>query len=193
MTAPFAVINADDYYGADSFAKIHDHLFGATDRDGLYDYCMVGYELAKTLTEHGHVSRGVCTTTDSGYLSSVVERTKIQRFGDSVRYSERDGEWVGIEPESVVSMNMWGFTHSFMDELERRFPVFLEAHGGEPKSEFFVPSVVNELLSEGKATVRVLPTSDRWFGVTHKEDRQAVVDSIRSLVDAGAYPERLWD
>ncbi|MBD3317369.1 MAG: nucleotidyltransferase [Chitinivibrionales bacterium] len=193
VDAPFAVINADDFYGKNSFKVLHEYLVNARDRDGIYDYCMVGFELSNTLTEHGHVSRGVCTIGDDGYLEGIVERTKIRRFGDEVKYAVSDEHWEPIPADSVVSMNMWGFTPSYMEELHRRFPRFLDQNIANPKAEYFVPTVVNELIEEGKARVRVLPTGDQWFGVTYKEDRRVVVDQIAQLVKNGVYPARLWE
>jgi NDP-sugar pyrophosphorylase family protein len=191
VDAPFAVINADDFYGRDSFRILHDHLASARDRNGVYDYCMVGFRLRNTLTEYGHVSRGVCTIGDDGYLQSIVERTRIRRFGESVKYAVSDEQWEEIPGDSVVSMNMWGFTPSYMEELKRRFPRFLDKRIDEPKAEFFVPTVVNELIEEDTARVKVLPTTDQWFGVTYKEDRSMVVEAIGRLVEEGRYPSRL--
>jgi hypothetical protein len=192
IDAPFAVINADDFYGSRSFAMLYSYLKSARDAGGLSDYCMAGYVLENTLTEHGHVARGVCTVSSDGFLESIVERTKIQRFGSAVRYCQADGTWVDIEAESIVSMNMLGFTPSYLRELEQRFPEFLRQNGNNLKAEFFVPTVVNQLIQENRCRVKVLPTPDAWLGVTYKEDREAVKQSIRALVDKGAYPEKLW-
>jgi choline kinase len=192
IDAPFAVINADDFYGSRSFAMLYSYLKNARDAGGLSDYCMVGYVLANTLTEHGHVARGVCAVSNDGFLESIVERTKIQRFSDAVRYCEADGTWVDIEAQSIVSMNMLGFTPSYLRELEQRFPLFLRQNGNDLKAELFVPTVVNQLIHEKRCRVKVLPTPDAWLGVTYKEDREAVRQSIRVLVDKGAYPEKLW-
>lgn len=193
VDAPFAVINADDFYGRDSFRVLHDYLVSVRDDQGIFDYCMVGFRLWNTLTEHGHVSRGVCTIGEDGFLRSIVERTKIQRFGGAAQYAVSDDEWVDIPGDSVVSMNMWGFTPSYLEELQRRFPRFLDRNAENPKAEFFVPTVVNELVEEGRARVKVLPTADRWFGVTYREDRRMVVDAIAGLVDEEVYPSKLWD
>jgi hypothetical protein len=191
VDAPSAVINADDFYGARSIRKLHDRLCVARDTD-IYDYCMVGYVLENTLTEYGHVARGVCTVTDEGYLSSVVERTRIQRFDTGAKYADGDGAWVDLPLDSTVSMNLWGFTPSLYEELEQRFRVFLEKNIASPKAEYYIPSAVNDLLREGRARVKVLPTGDRWFGVTYQEDKPIVKDAIRALIAKGEYPENLW-
>jgi len=193
VTGNFALINADDYYGGKSFRILADYLRQAEDSAEAYDYCMVAFELEKTLTEHGHVARGVCTLTDDGCLARVVERTKIQRFGDAVRYSEDGENWLDLPSDSDVSMNMWGFTPSFLAELERRFPAFLAENIDNPKAEYFVPTVVNDLIQEGRAKVRVLHTDEKWFGVTYKQDKAAVVAAIRARISEGIYPEKLWD
>jgi len=193
VDGPFAAINADDYYGRDAFQKLSEYLDLADDTSEAYDYCMVGYVLNNTLTEHGHVARGVCTVSAEGYLETVVERTKIRKFGDLVKYTEDDENWVEIDPASTVSMNMWGFTQSFMDELEARFPEFLRKNTANLKAEYFVPTAVNDLVSRGKATVKVLPTDERWFGVTYRQDKDKVVEAISQKIAEGVYPRRLWD
>lgn len=191
ISAPFAVINADDFYGANSFQAIADYLRGAEDGD-KYDYSMVGFILANTISEHGHVARGCCDVKD-GKLASIVERTKIQLFDDGIKYSEDDGEtWVDISPETVVSMNMWGFTPSFLDELGERFAKYVKANIENLKAEFFIPLAVDQLMSEGKADVSVLPCSSKWLGVTYREDKPTVEAAIKQLVSQGDYPEKLW-
>jgi dTDP-glucose pyrophosphorylase len=189
---PFAVINADDFYGAQSFKNIYDYLCTAGDTDSAYDYCMVGYRLANTLTEHGHVARGVCTVDSNGCLETIVERTQIEKAGDAVRYRDERNNWVDIKPQSIVSMNMFGFTVSFMDILNEQFPRFLHENIDSAKAEFFIPTVVNELISAKRATVKVLPTPDAWIGVTYKEDTPKARNAINGLIAAGAYPRRLW-
>jgi hypothetical protein len=193
VDGPFAAINADDYYGPDAFQKLSDYLGSAEDTGDFYDYCMVGYVLRNTLTEHGHVARGVCSVSDEGYLESVVERTKIQKFGDSVKYTEDGENWVEIDGNSIVSMNMWGFTPSFMAELDARFPAFLKGNMADLKAEYFAPAVVNDVICEGKARVKVLPTDERWFGVTYKRDKAEVVKAISQKIAEGVYPSKLWD
>jgi len=193
VTGPFAAINADDFYGRKSFQVLGDYLAGAEDKDEFYDYCMVGFTLANTLTPHGHVARGICTIGRDGNLAGIVERTKIKQFPDAVRYTEDGTNWIEIDPQSTVSMNMWGFTRSFLSELEARFPAFLDENIDTPKGEYFVPTVVNHLISEGKARVKVLPTDEKWFGVTYKQDRETVQRAIMEKVNRGIYPRKLWD
>jgi dTDP-glucose pyrophosphorylase len=192
IDAPFAVVNADDFYGSQSFENLYTYLSRAGDSDGYYDYCMVGYRLANTLSEHGHVARGVCTPTPEGYLDTIVERTRIRRFDGNARYEDDDGTWKDIPGDTLVSMNMFGFTPSFVAELRDHFPAFLKDNAGNPKAEFFLPTVVNRLIEEKKARVKILPTHDRWIGVTYREDTPKVREAIHALVAEGAYPEKLW-
>jgi len=189
----FAVINADDFYGRSSFSTLADHLRVARDTAVAYDYSMVGYVLENTLTQHGHVTRGVCSVDDDGYLEEIHERHKVKRLSDRVCYSEDDRTWIEIPEGKPVSMNMWGFTPSLFAELEARFPVFLREAGDDPKAEFLLPEVVSDLLAEGRARVRVLPTRERWFGVTYPQDKAWVKAGIRELVDRGVYPNPLWE
>jgi len=188
----FAAVNADDYYGAQAFQLIYDELLTAKDGEA-YDYSMVGYKLANTLTEHGHVTRGVCRIGSDGSLAGVDERFKIMRRNDRVEY-EDGGEWIGLPEDSVVSMNMWGFTPSFLTEIEDGFPAFLkEAMAENPmKAEYLLPTKIDELLKSGKAAVKVLPTDERWFGITYKEDKEQVIASVRAMKDKGLYPDSLW-
>lgn len=194
VNGPFAVINADDYYGAHAFREIYDYLSSHED-DEKYRYCMVGYILGNTLTDNGHVARGVCTTDDSGYLKDICERTHIERRGADAAYTEDDGAtWTDISVDSVVSMNMWGFSRSILKELQERFSKFLETglETNPLKCEYFLPSVVGELLEEDKATVEVLKSEDKWYGVTYKEDKAVVTAAIQGMKDAGIYPQYLW-
>ena len=194
IDAPFAVINADDYYGAGAFQTMYDFLENAKD-DDKYRYSMVGYRLDKTLTENGHVARGICTVDEKHELVSVVERTKIMRRGGAVAFTEDDGEtWTEVAGDTIVSMNFWGFTKSMMNELEKNFPRFFETSVVENplKAEYFLPGVVSGLLAETKAKVKVLTSQDNWYGVTYKEDKQGVVNALRSMKDKGLYPEILW-
>ena len=193
ITSPFTVITADDVYGKNSFRIMGDFLRGVKDTDDAYDYSMVGFVLENTLTEHGHVARGICTVTDDGFLSTVVERTKIQRFGDVVKYSDNDDKWIEISARSIVSMSMWGFTPSFVGELERGFLTFLKGHITDPETEYYIPNIVNELLEDHKATVRVLPTDEKWLGVTYQQDKPEVKAAIADRISMGIYPEKLWD
>ena len=192
--APFAVINADDYYGPSAFKVIYDYLVDA--RDGaVYDYCMVAYRLGNTVTENGSVARGCCTTDANNFLTDIVERTKIEQQGDVIRFTEDDGAtWTDISADTPVSMNMWGYTGSFLREIKARFPKFLtEAVPVNPlKCEMFLPMTVNELLTEQKATVKVLHCDAKWYGVTYAADKPVVVEALRSMTDAGLYPDGLW-
>lgn len=186
---PFAVINADDFYGRESFQVLADYLKSVEGTTGKY--CMVGYRVANTLSENGSVSRGVCATDENGYLTDVVERTKIEKVGDKIIYTE-DGVDTEIAPNSPVSMNMWGFTPEYFEYVEKAFVEFLQARGQELKSEFYIPTLVNDMIRSGKATCKVLDTISKWFGVTYAEDRPQVVMKINNLVKEGVYPEKLF-
>lgn len=196
IDGPFAVINADDYYGKNAYEMIYNYLANHED-DEKYRYAMVGYILENTLTENGHVARGVCVTDENHFLTDIKERTHIERRPDGTSaYTEDDGAtWTTIPEGSTVSMNLWGFSASILKELKERFPKFLDENMSvNPlKCEFFLPSVVNELLDEGKATVEVLKSQDRWYGVTYKEDKEFVVNAIKGLKDSGLYPQHLWE
>lgn len=193
VDGPFLVINADDYYGKEGFRKIHDYMVNEMKEDSqVYDLCMGGFMLVNTLSENGGVTRGVCQVTEDGYLKAVTETYEIQREGRGLKARDEQGNPVSLDESCHVSMNMWGFPVTFLDELEKGFPEFLsEIKEGDIKSEYLLPKIVDRLVEEGKARVRVLETPDKWFGVTYKEDKQAVVDSIRALIAQGAYPERL--
>jgi hypothetical protein len=193
VKTPFAVINADDFYGRSAYQALSDHLKSAQDGDGVYDYCMVGYQLENTLTEHGHVARGVCSVDQDGYLVAVHERTWIEKFGASAKYREDVGDWVEIPMATLVSMNCWGFTPSLFPELGSRYQRFLcENRNSIQKAEFFLPEVVGELVQEGRARVKVLPARERWFGVTYRQDMPWVKQAVRDLVRSGVYPDALW-
>lgn len=195
IDGPFAVINADDYYGSNAFKMAYDYLSTHED-DGTYRYMMTGYQLENTLTENGHVARGVCVTDENGYLKKINERTHIEKRGDVTAYTEDDGQtWVTIPEGSTVSMNMWGFTESILIELKQRFGKFLDENleKNPLKCEYFLPFVVDELLLEGRATVQVLKSMDKWYGVTYKEDKPHVVAALRALKEQGLYPEKLWN
>lgn len=195
VEGPFAVINADDYYGPQALKKIYEYLSQHED-DDKYRYVMVGYKLTNTLTENGSVSRGVCRTDGDGYLTGITERTRIERRGDGAAFSEDGGDtWTEIDPECIVSLNMFGFTQSMLTELEERFSKFLDKGLKENplKCEYFLPTVVGELIEEGKATVKVLESEDRWYGITYKEDKQSVVDAIVGMKGQGIYPLHLWE
>lgn len=194
VNGPFAVINADDYYGQSAFKLIYERLANTHD-DEKYRYCMVGYVIENTLTDHGHVARGVCSVGSDGYLITIKERTRIEKLNDGPAYTEDGGKtWTTIPEGSIVSMNMWGFTKSILDELNNKFAEFLKDTliKNPLKGEYFLPDVVGALLNEGKATVRVLKSLDKWYGVTYKEDKEVVVSAIARLKENGIYPEKLW-
>ena len=194
INGPFAVINADDFYGREAFRIIYDYLVNNMD-DDKYRYAMVGYELKNTLTENGYVSRGVCSTDKDGYLADIAERTHIEKTENGAKFTEDEGKtYTDIDAGSIVSMNMWGFSKSFIDEAGDSFVRFFDEKvpANPLKSECYLPGVVDELLKAGKATVKVLKSSDRWFGVTYKEDKPFVVDSIKALKEKGEYPDKLW-
>lgn len=195
VDGPFAVINADDYYGREAFRKIYDYLVSHED-DQKYRYVMVGYQLKNTLTDNGHVARGICEMNEAGELVSVVERTRIEKRKEGIAFTEDDGKtWESIDGEKLVSLNMWGFTRSILDEIQAGFPAFLEEglKINPLKCEYFLPGVVSRLLEEGKASVAVLSTEDKWYGVTYKEDKPVVEAAMRRLKEEGLYPEKLWE
>ena len=192
--APFAVINADDYYGKSAFKVIFEHLSNVSDDDKQH-YCMVGYQLNKTVSDHGTVARGICQTDENNMLTGVVERTKIAKYEGGIHFTEDDGAtWEDLAEDTIVSMNMWGFSPAFLQELEDRFPAFLdETLVKNPiKGEFFLPLVVENLLKEGKADVKVLTSADKWFGVTYAADKPVVVAALKEKAEKGEYPDGLW-
>lgn len=184
---PFASINADDFYGAESYRLLAQHLTSSTD-----DYSMVGFTLNKTLSEFGSVARGVCRVNGEDYLENIVELTSIERAGAEVNNTDAEGRITRLTGDEPVSMNMWGFTPKIFGQLRGRFDTFLRRHGTELKGECYVPSTVGELVAEGEARVKVLRTPNEWFGVTYREDHPRVAANIRRLVQEGVYPERLW-
>ena len=187
---PFAVINADDFYGQDSYAIIRRYLEALKVSDT--NYCMVGYAIKNTLSDHGAVTRGMCEMDSKSMLKSVVERFKIEKTATGARFADEKNEWQPLTGDEIASMNMFGFSPAFFKELERMFPEFLKANMENLKSEFLLPSLVDRLIREGRCTMKVLRTSERWFGVTYKEDKPEVVANVRKLVDAGKYPVKLW-
>lgn len=191
---PFAVINADDYYGVGAYQSLHEYLTTVQKQDKM-PFCMIGYELQNTLTEYGSVARGCCQMDAAGYLETIVERTKIIKTKEGASYSEDDGATYHPLPENMlVSMNMWGFVPEIFEELQASMNRFFasEAEKNPLKSECYIPMEVGRMIKEGKATVKVLPSRDRWFGVTYKEDKPFVVESIRQLKEQGVYPQKLW-
>ncbi|HIY00753.1 MAG TPA: nucleotidyltransferase [Candidatus Blautia faecipullorum] len=196
IDGPFAVINADDYYGSHAFQMAYDFLTGNSESQIPYRFMMVGYKLENTLTDNGHVSRGVCITDEKGYLKEIQERTHIEKRGAGAGFSEDGGAtWTELPMDSIVSMNMWGFSAGILEELRQRFRVFLEENlkTNPMKCEYFLPFVVDELLKEEKATVQVLKSADKWYGVTYKEDKPVVVAAVQKLKDQGLYPQKLWE
>ncbi len=188
--APFAVINADDYYGKEAFQLIYDYLSTHAD-DDRYRFAMVGYSVKNTVTENGHVSRGVCQTDADHFLTEIVERTHIEKRADGAAYTEDEGAtWTHLDGDTIVSMNMWGFSPSFMEELKKGFPAFLDRALEENplKGEYFLPFAVEKLLTSGQATVEVLHTPDKWYGVTYKEDKPVVVEAMQAMKEQGLYP-----
>lgn len=189
INEPFAVINADDYYGVDAYKKLYEFLTTRTDDS---TYCMVGYQLDRTLSNHGYVSRGVCETDDENYLIDVVEHTHIERKNTDIIFHDSNGKPQKLSGKEVVSMNMWGFMPSFFQHSKDAFIDFIQKNIGNPKAEFYIPFVVNKLINEGQIDLKVLETTSQWFGVTYKEDKPTVINKIRQLIDKGVYPENLW-
>lgn len=192
--APFAVINADDYYGKSAFTTIYNALEKAADGNKL-DLCMVGYLLGNTVTENGSVARGICVTDENNLLITIAEQTRIEMYEGGIHYTEDDGAtWIDAPASTVVSMNMWGYTPAMLQELEDRFPAFLEkALATNPaKAEFFLPLAVEALLREEKATVKVLESPDKWYGVTYAADKPQVVAALKDMTEKGLYPDGLW-
>ena len=194
--APFAVVNADDYYGKSAYKVIYNYLSKAQDGE-KYDYCMVGYHLGKTVTEHGSVARGVCVANAEGYLETITERTHIENQQGVIRFTEDGGEtWTDLPENTIVSMNLWGFTPGFLDEIDAHFPAFLDGilSGNPAKAEFFLPGTVSDLLAADKATVRVLESPDKWYGVTYAADKPVVMEALRQMGLKGLYPVNgLWN
>jgi hypothetical protein len=192
--APFAVINADDFYGKSAYRVMYQALSNAQDAE-KYDYCMVGYRLDKTVSDNGSVARGVCSVNAEGFLDSVVERTNIVKYEGGIHFSADGGaSWEDLAPDTIVSMNMWGFTPSFMEALQAGFPGFLDRALVENpmKGEYFLPSAVEALMKADKAQVRVLTSQDQWYGVTYAADRPVVVNALADMTKQGLYPDGLW-
>ena len=192
--APFAVLNSDDYYGKSAFREVYNFLRNAQDGE-KYDYCMVGYEIGKTVTDNGSVARGVCCTDEDGYLTHIVERTRIEKHPEGIYFTADDGAtWEELAFETPVSMNIWGYTPSFLKELSERFPKFLEKEvpANPEKAEMFLPMTVGELIREGKARVKVLRSEDKWYGVTYAADKPMVVNALKEMAQQGKYPDGLW-
>lgn len=189
--APFAVINADDYYGKAAFKTIFNFLSTSADPCG---YCMVGYRLDKTVTDNGSVARGICATDDQGYLTGITEQTRIEKYDGGIHYTEDGETWVDLAPDTIVSMNLMGFQPSFLQEAKSRFPAFLDKALAENpmKGEYFLPSIVQQLLTEGKATMKMLTSPDQWYGVTYAADKPVVVAALADMTRQGLYPDGLF-
>ena len=194
INGPFAVINADDYYGSEAFKLIYEYLSTHTD-DEKYRYTMVGYRLGNTVTDNGYVSRGICETNASGELTGIQERTRIEKRNGGIAFSEDDAEtWTEVSEDTIVSMNLWGFTHSILNEIRDGFQAFLEAglKANPLKCEYYLPSVVSTLIEKNQASVTVLKSHDKWYGITYKEDKPVVVAAIKAMKESGLYPKYLW-
>jgi hypothetical protein len=190
INEPFAVINADDFYGRESFKILADTLSELNNSEN--NYCMIGYRIGNTLSESGTVARGVCETDENGYLTGVVERTQVKRINGEVCFKDENDQWIAVEDNTPVSMNMWGFTPDYFKYSDDYFVKFLEDNQDNIKAEFFIPLLVNHLIVNKTAKVRVLDTPSKWFGVTYAEDRPDVVAKLKELSDNGTYPTPLW-
>ena len=189
--APFAVLNADDYYGKAAFQVVYHALISNEDPNKYY---MVGYEVGNTVTDNGGVTRGVCRLDDKGYLAKIVETRGIEKHGDGIRMPYETGGWVPLDPKTTVSMNLWGFMPGVLDEIQARMPAFLDKALEENpmKGEFLIPTMMEQMIREGNVSVKVLASADRWFGVTYTADKPMVVEALRGLTEAGLYPDGLW-
>jgi len=195
VDGPFAVINADDYYGPEAFQKIYDYLSTHPDQPDCCEFAMVGYRLDNTVTEHGHVARGICVEDEEHFLQTVTERTHIEKDGADAKYTEDGGAtWTALPGDTIVSMNLWGLSSRFLEEAWVRMPAFLDRALAENpiKGEYFLPSVVSDLIREGKARAKVLRSADRWHGVTYQADKPTVVSALAEKTASGLYPEDLW-
>lgn len=201
VDSSFAVINADDFYGYSAFKQLYDFL---NNTENSLEFCMIGYLLKNTVTENGSVSRGLCTVDNNSFLKDIVELTKIEKQNSistivpaesKISCMTDDNEWMELSPNAIVSMNCWGFTHNMMNEIERGFPAFLNGAlaSGPKEPEYFLPAIVDNLIKSGATTVKVLKSSDKWYGVTYKEDKSTVSDAILMMKDKGIYPHSLWD
>ena len=194
VNEPFVVINADDYYGPEGFRAVHKYMTEGMDLTGeKLDMCMAGFILKNTLSDNGTVTRGVCEVDENHMLKSVRETFEIRMTEEGLQAKDGAGNPVSLTPEQYVSMNMWGLPPRFLDVLAEGFPTFLEAHGTELKSEYLLPTIVDSCIRSGEGSVKVLPTHDKWFGVTYQEDKPTVVAAIRALIESGRYPEKLYD
>lgn len=193
VNTPFLVINADDFYGVTTYKLIHDYLVSLKEDKDFYQYSMVGFKLGNTLSENGYVARGICQVDDLGFLRGIEERTEIKKFQQDVKYREAEETWVSISENTIVSMNTWGLTPSIFNELEKKFSSFLlEKQDEILKAEYFLPAVIDSLIHENKARVKVLKSEEQWYGVTYKEDKNIIENAILKFINNGIYPENLW-
>lgn len=193
VNTPFLVINADDFYGVTTYKIIYDYLIGLKEEKDFYQYSMVGFKLGNTLSENGHVARGICQVDDLGFLRGIEERTEIKKFQQDVKYREAEETWASISENIIVSMNAWGLTPSIFNELEKKFSSFLlEKQDEILKAEYFLPAVIDSLIHENKAKVKVLKSEEQWYGVTYKEDKDIIENAILKFINNGIYPENLW-
>lgn len=190
VDTPFAVINADDFYGRDAYKTLHAYLAALANDET--DYAMVGYRLEETLSEHGTVSRGICRKDADGFLESIEEHKKIEKVGSQIINTRDDGSTVELQPDDITSMNMFGFTPAVFPQIETEFATFLSNNAGDPKAEFYIPSLMTRLIRGERAQMRVLSTKAQWFGMTYKEDKDAVQGRIRAYIENGVYPKNLW-
>lgn len=188
---PFAVINADDFYGAGAYKSMADYLSQLS--NDANTHCMVGYRLGNTLSDHGYVSRGQCQVNEEDFLTGVTERTHIERKNGAIFFKNEEDQEVEIPEDTVVSMNMWGFSPAIFPFCEQYFRSFIEANNQHPKAEFYIPTVANNIIQENSGSVKVLTSNEKWFGVTYKEDKEVVVQKLKELIAAGVYPENLWN
>jgi UTP-glucose-1-phosphate uridylyltransferase len=188
---PFVVINADDFYGAGSYQTIADYLMQDNTVNSS-NYGMVGYQVQHTLSDFGSVTRGVCEASDEDFMKAVVERTEIVKDGQQIYYNDKEEGKVFLSGDELVSMNFWGFTPTIFDHFEKAFTEFINENAGKPKTELYIPKVVNDLVALDIASVKILPSRDQWFGVTYREDKPVAVEHIRKLVEQGVYPDNLW-
>ncbi len=187
---PFAVINADDFYGPKAYQELFAYLSQLENEHT--NHCMVGYRLENTLSDHGYVSRGICQSDGAGWLTNVIERTHIEKKNDQIFFQDHHQEAFPLSPDAIVSMNMWGFTPSIFDQHQHQFVDFIQEHGQNPKAEFYIPTVVNTMIKRNEGKVKVLTSGDKWFGVTYKEDKPIVEQNLLVLIDKGIYPSKLW-
>jgi NDP-sugar pyrophosphorylase family protein len=191
INEPFAVLNADDFYGANSFRIIFSNL-SSLKKNEEEAYCIVGYRLSKTLSEHGYVARAICELDEKGYLKSIVERLKIKKIENKIFYQDEEGRLIEIKGDPMVSMNMMGFSPSVFPHLKLCFEKFIQEHGQNPNAELYLPNVVNEMIKAKAAKVKILSSDEDWFGVTYKEDKAKAIKKIEELVKRGIYPRNLW-